>query len=545
MGDLTPDIHTIVGSPKSASPKGILRSYKSLVMKWNTGKSSSSKANTCSGDHDPKAAKEKKSFNTRKYNYDKEEEEEEEEEFQISSPTLLSHTTSRITHISPELSRCSSQIPTDSQNDGKFYTPGLGLLSRTTSGISPLPSPKSSKTPSRTITPPKDFYDDDEFQISAPTLLLRATSQINPMPSPTMSKNSGRTTGNDDGFHISHPEALSRSTSQIDHMPSPYASGSSRQTPPPTDFQDDDKSSISKPKLLSRTTSRINPMPSPNLSKSSNRTSTTPPAVDSHDDDDFQISKPVLLSRTVSQISPMARPNLSRCSTRAQNVSSPIDIHESSSGGSTPSKEQTSLPKVASSISTTPIFFSQSMVRKKPKPIEKKLECTLEELCLGCVKKINITRDAISSSGLIVQEEEMLSIKVNPGWTKGTKIMVEGKGDERPGTLPADIIFNIEEKIHPMFQREGDDLELGVEVPLVQALTGCTISVPLLGGGEIPLSIDDIIYPGYEKIIPGQGMPKSKEEGRRGDLRLKFLVGFPDELSDEQRSEVVSILECS
>ncbi|KAL0348255.1 UNVERIFIED_CONTAM: protein SIS1 [Sesamum angustifolium] len=529
MGDLsesqTPDIHTIDGSPKSASPKGILRSYKTLVMKWNYGKNSSSKANTCSGDHDPKAAKEKKSFK------------EEEEEFQISSPTLLSHTTSKITHISPELSRCSSQIPTDSLNDG------LALLSGTTSGISPLPSPTSSKTPSWTATPPKDFYDDDEFQISAPTLLLRATSQINPMPSPNMSKSSGRS---HDGFHISHPEALSRSISQIDHMPSPYASGSSRQTPPPTDFQDDDKSNISKPKLLSRTTSRINPMPSPNLFKSSNRTSTVPPPVDSHDDDDFQISKPMLLSRTMSQMSPMARPNLSRCSTRAQNVSPPTDIYESSSsGGSTPSKEYTSLPKVASSIGTTPIFFSQSMVRKKPKPIEKKLECTLEELCLGCVKKINITRDAISSSGLIVQEEEILSIKVKPGWTKGTKIIVEGKGDERPGTLPADIIFNIEEKIHPMFQREGDDLELGVEVPLVQALSGCTISVPLLGGGEIPLSIDDIIYPGYEKIIPGQGMPRSKEEGRRGDLRLKFLVGFPDELSDEQRSEVVSILECS
>ncbi|KAL0422279.1 UNVERIFIED_CONTAM: DnaJsubfamily B member 13 [Sesamum latifolium] len=184
-------------------------------------------------------------------------------------------------------------------------------------------------------------------------------------------------------------------------------------------------------------------------------------------------------------------------------------------------------------------------VRKKPPPVEKKLECTLEELCHGCVKKIKITRDAISSSGLIVQEEETLKIKVKPGWKKGTKITFEGKGDERPGTLPADVIFSIDEKSHLLFKREGDDLELGVEVPLVQALTGCSLPVPLLGGGQINLSIDDIIYPGYEKIIPGQGMPMSKE-GKRGDLRLKFLVEFPAELSDDQRSEVVSILaECS
>lgn len=190
-----------------------------------------------------------------------------------------------------------------------------------------------------------------------------------------------------------------------------------------------------------------------------------------------------------------------------------------------------------------PIIYSQSRAaRRKPPPIEKRLECTLEELCHGCGKKIKITRDAISDSGMIVQEEEILKIKIKPGWKKGTKITFEGKGDERPGTLPADIIFIIDEKRHPIFKREGDDLELGVEVPLVQALTGCTITVPLLGGEKMTLSFEDIIFPGYEKIIPGQGMPISKEGGRRGDLRLKFLVSFPSELSNEQLSDVVSIL---
>lgn len=143
---------------------------------------------------------------------------------------------------------------------------------------------------------------------------------------------------------------------------------------------------------------------------------------------------------------------------------------------------------------------------------------------------------------LIVQEEEILIIQVHPGWKKGTKITFEGKGDERPGTLPADIIFSVEDKIHPLFKRDGDDLELGVEVPLVQALTGCTIPIPLLGGGQMRLSIDDIIYPGFEKIIPGQGMLISKH-GKRGDLRLKFLVEFPAELSNHQRVQVVNILE--
>lgn len=83
----------------------------------------------------------------------------------------------------------------------------------------------------------------------------------------------------------------------------------------------------------------------------------------------------------------------------------------------------------------------------------------------------------------------------------------EGKGDEKPGYLPTDIIFVIEEKKHPLFRRKDDDLEIVVEIPLVKALTGCSLSVP---------------------------------------LRITFLVKFPSELSDQQRSEAVSILQdCS
>lgn len=64
----------------------------------------------------------------------------------------------------------------------------------------------------------------------------------------------------------------------------------------------------------------------------------------------------------------------------------------------------------------------------------------------------------------------------------------EGKGDEKPGYLPTDIIFVIEEKKHPLFRRKDDDLEIVVEIPLLKALTGCSLSVPLLGGGKKSIS---------------------------------------------------------
>ncbi|OIV97943.1 hypothetical protein TanjilG_12700 [Lupinus angustifolius] len=194
---------------------------------------------------------------------------------------------------------------------------------------------------------------------------------------------------------------------------------------------------------------------------------------------------------------------------------------------------------------SNPIMYSNSSGMLKPPPIEKKLECTLEELCYGCQKKIKITRDVLTDIGGIVQEEELLTINVQPGWKKGTKITFEGKGNERPGAYREDIIFSVSEKRHQLFRREGDGLELGVEIPLVKALTGCTISVPLLGGDKISLKVDEIIYPGYEKIISGQGMPIPKEAGLRGDLKVTFLVEFPTQLTHDQRYKVFSILQDS
>ncbi|KAJ7965536.1 DnaJ subfamily B member like [Quillaja saponaria] len=239
-------------------------------------------------------------------------------------------------------------------------------------------------------------------------------------------------------------------------------------------------------------------------------------------------------------------PSLSRnASNRRSNTPTPSRVYRSTSRRSTDNSSRPPSPLLSRNVSrrsTTPIMFSNSSGMLKPPAIERKLECTLEELCYGCTKKIKITRDVVTNTGQIVQEEEMLTIDVKPGWKKGTKITFEGKGNERPGSYPADITFVIAEKRHHLFRRDSDDLELAVEIPLRKALTGCTISVPTLGGERKSLKIEEIIYPGYEKLISGQGMPVSKEKGKRGNLKITFLVEFPKQLTDDQRSEVVSIL---
>jgi len=190
--------------------------------------------------------------------------------------------------------------------------------------------------------------------------------------------------------------------------------------------------------------------------------------------------------------------------------------------------------------------FSSSIMRKAP-PLERKLECTLEELCRGCKKEVKFTRDVVTRNGSIVKKEVSQTVVVKPGWKKGKQVVFEGMGDERPGCLPADAIFTVSEKKHPTFKRVGNDLVLKAEVPLVSALTGWSLSFRLLSGKKVSLAFqDEVICPGLEKVIRGEGMPIPEHKGgARGDLRVKLEVVFPKELTGEQRAGLAEILKGS
>ncbi|XP_061337159.1 uncharacterized protein LOC133284185 [Gastrolobium bilobum] len=328
----------------------------------------------------------------------------------------------------------------------------------------------------------------------------------------------------------------------------------------PSRFEQNDNKRVDEdiwsPNFLSRAASRRSKTPTPKRASSRhvNRRCTTPTPTSSLSRSSSPKSATEIatssLKRIMSRRSTSA--SLSR-STSKLDISEPEMINHAASPTKdvgirgTRETEHVSAVSLSSNLSrrsTTPIIFSQTTARKKPPGVEKKLLCTLEDLCFGRIKKIKVTRDVIKHPGVIIQEEEILKIEVKPGWRKGTKITFEGVGDEKPGYLPADIVFLIDEKKHPLFSREGNDLEICVEIPLVDALTGCSIPIPILGGENMTLSFENIvIYPGYEKVIQGQGMPNPKNNGKRGDLHVKFLIDFPTELSDEQREEAVSILQ--
>eukprot|EP00250_Pteridium_aquilinum_P017149 c23476_g2_i1 orf=350-1366(-) len=184
---------------------------------------------------------------------------------------------------------------------------------------------------------------------------------------------------------------------------------------------------------------------------------------------------------------------------------------------------------------------SSSSGSRKAQPVENKLPCTLEDLYNGAERKMKITRNVLGVGGKQTTVEEILFINIKPGWKDGTSITFPEKGHEQPGVVPADMIFVVQEKPHEIFKRDGSDLVMVQKISLAEALGGSTLSIPSLNGRTLSVSLTEVVYPGYEKIVPKEGMPIANSR-KKGNLRIKFDIKFPVRLSAEQRSTIKKIL---
>ena len=161
-----------------------------------------------------------------------------------------------------------------------------------------------------------------------------------------------------------------------------------------------------------------------------------------------------------------------------------------------------------------------------------------KELYNGSTRKMKISRNIVDASGKSMPEEEILTIDVKPG----TKITFPEKGNEHPNVVPADLVFVIDHKPHSVYNRDGNNLVVTLNISLVEALTGCRVNVTTLDGRNLSIPITDIVSPRTEKVVPNEGMPIGKEHGWKGNLRINFDIKFPSSLTAGQKTGLKSLL---
>lgn len=165
-----------------------------------------------------------------------------------------------------------------------------------------------------------------------------------------------------------------------------------------------------------------------------------------------------------------------------------------------------------------------STPKKKPlEPLKHTVECTLEELYRGHVKKLKV-KDTIldESTGRKKVIEKVFPVRITAGAASGTQVTFTPEENEGSDAFPRTVIFEIKELPHPQYRREGADLIWTCRLSHRQIEKGVMIQVPLMDGSALALESKDYdIKSGLRVPFPGHGMPSGS---KRGKLIVQFEI---------------------
>ncbi|CAG9310849.1 unnamed protein product [Blepharisma stoltei] len=192
-----------------------------------------------------------------------------------------------------------------------------------------------------------------------------------------------------------------------------------------------------------------------------------------------------------------------------------------------------------------------------PKDLIVEIPCTLTELYLGCQKKIDYEKLILAEDSTIRSIKESKTIEIKKGYSKDTKIIFYGKGNEAAMFPSSNLIFQIVELPDQNFKRIGNDLVYSVQISLINAILAEPVHITTLDKRIITVSPDEVIGTKSRKLIENEGMPifKEIEQGNepkkfgldkrsveKGNLIVKFTVNYPKYIPESSKQALCKLL---
>jgi molecular chaperone DnaJ len=162
--------------------------------------------------------------------------------------------------------------------------------------------------------------------------------------------------------------------------------------------------------------------------------------------------------------------------------------------------------------------------------------------CHGTGK--NISTCPVCHGEGTVERTEPLEVRIKAGTRDGQRIRLSGKGNAGVRGGPSgDLYVIIRAGDHPVFHREGDDIQLAVPVTVSEAALGAKIEVPTIDGRAM-LKIPPGTQSGQKLRLREKGVPSATKDGVRGDeiVEVKITVPMPrDEKTKELLREIAKL----
>jgi molecular chaperone DnaJ len=132
---------------------------------------------------------------------------------------------------------------------------------------------------------------------------------------------------------------------------------------------------------------------------------------------------------------------------------------------------------------------------------------------------------------------ERVEVRIPSGAQTGSRLRVAGKGNAGTmGATPGDLYITIRVDPHPLFQRNGDDIEIKLPVRVDEAGLGTKIEVPTIDGRAL-LKIPQGTRNGQKLRLREKGVLNSRR-GTRGDQIVEIVIQAPD-VSNERTRELL------
>ena len=137
----------------------------------------------------------------------------------------------------------------------------------------------------------------------------------------------------------------------------------------------------------------------------------------------------------------------------------------------------------------------------------------------------------------VVKGEEVVEIKIPAGVAEGMVVNVPGKGNAgRRNGVNGDIQVFIEEELHELFVRDGNNLIYNLLLDFPTAALGGEVEIPTIEGTKLRVKIDSGTQPGKTLRLRGKGLPAVQGYGSgKGDLIVNISVYVPKTLSRDEK----------
>ncbi len=166
-------------------------------------------------------------------------------------------------------------------------------------------------------------------------------------------------------------------------------------------------------------------------------------------------------------------------------------------------------------------FFGQSVVVR---------ECPV---CHGSGEMVENPCRSCGGNGIVRKTVE-IKVKVPAGVSEGNYMTLNRQGNKGPkGNHPGDLIVYFEEKEHPVFTRNGEDVITEAQIQFHEAALGIVLEVPTLEG-KAKLKIPPGIQSGQILRMRGKGFPRVRGSSR-GNQLVKIQIKTPKSISSKQK----------